>query len=340
MSAFNIIRVILRILLANRAALIAENLALRQQLAVLSRSAKRPRLRQRDRVFWVWISMLWRSWRSALVVVQPDTVMRWHRRGFKLYWRWKSKNRGRPKIDPEIRDLIRRMSQENRLWGAPRIQAELALLGHEVAESTAAKYMILRRPGPPSQTWRSFLANHMNCTAACDFFVVPTVTFRLLYCFVILAHGRRSVVHFNVTNHPTARWTAQQVVEAFPADGSEPRYLLRDRDGIYGNWFQRRVRNMGIRQILISPRSPWQNPYAERVIGSFRRECMNHVIVLGESHLRRIVRGYIAYYYDSRPHSSLDGDSPKGRDVEPPSNGPVIAIPQVGGLHHRYARAA
>jgi transposase InsO family protein len=180
----------------------------------------------------------------------------------------------------------------------------------------------------------------MDCTAACDFFVVPTITFRLLYCFVVLAHRRRCVIHFNVTTHPTAEWTAQQIVEAFPADGSEPRYLLRDRDGIYGDYFQQRVSNMGIRQILISPRSPWQNPYAERVIGSFRRECLNHVIVLSESHLRRVLRGYVAYYNDSPPHMSLSGNSPMGRDVEPPSKGQVVAIPQVGGLHHRYARAA
>jgi transposase InsO family protein len=232
------------------------------------------------------------------------------------------------------------MSQENPLWGAPRIQAELALLGYDVAESTVAKYTVRRRPGLPSQTWRSFLANHMDCTAACDFFVVPTITFRLLYCFVILAHGRRRIVHFNVTNHPTARWTAQQVVEAFPADGTEPRYLLRDRDGIYGDHFQSQVKKMGIRQILVSPRSPWQNPYAERVIGSFRQECANHLIVLSESHLRRVLRGYVAYYKASRPHSSLNGNSPLGRQVEPPSRGPVIALPQVGGLHHRYARAA
>jgi transposase InsO family protein len=180
----------------------------------------------------------------------------------------------------------------------------------------------------------------MNCTAACDFFVVPTITFRLLYCFVILAHGRRRIVHFNVTNHPTAKWTAQQIVEAFPADGTEPRYLLRDRDGIYGDHFQSQVKKMGIRQILISPRSPWQNPYAERVIGSFRRECLNHVIVMSESHLRQILRSYVAYYNDSRPHNSLDGDSPMGRDVEPPFTGRVVAIPEVGGLHHRYTRAA
>ena len=272
MGLSHVIRVILRILLANRAALVAENLVLRQQLVVLSRSTKKPRLRQRDRIFWVWVSRLWRDWRSALIVVQPETVVRWHRRGFRLYWRWKSRSRGRPTIEPEIRKLIRRMSRENPLWGAPRIQAELALLGHNVAESTVAKYMVRRRPGPPSQTWRSFLKNHMDCTAACDFFVVPTATFRLLYCFVVLMHGRRSIVHVNVTTSPTAEWTAQQIVEAFPADGSEPRYLLRDRDSIYGDHFRQRVHNMGIRQILISPRSPWQNPYVERVIGSLRRE--------------------------------------------------------------------
>jgi transposase InsO family protein len=180
----------------------------------------------------------------------------------------------------------------------------------------------------------------MDCTAACDFFVVPTATFRLLYCFVILAHGRRRVVHFNVTDHPTAQWTARQIVEAIPADGTEPRYLIRDRDGIYGDYFRHRLENMGIDEMLIASRSPWQNPYAERVIGSFRRECVDHVIVLSESHFRRVLRRYIADYHESSPHNSLDGNSPLGREVEPPSRGPVVAIPQVGGLHHRYARAA
>ena len=180
----------------------------------------------------------------------------------------------------------------------------------------------------------------MDCTAACDFFVVPTATFRLLYCFVVLMHGRISIVDFNVTTHPTTHWAAQQNVEAFPADGSEPRYLLRDRDSIYGDHFRQRVHNTGIRQILISPRSPWQNPHVERVIGSLRRECLNHVIVLSEAHFKRILLRYTAYYHAARPHSRPDGNSPMGREVEPPSHGPVIAIPQVGGLHHRYTRAA
>ena len=258
------------------------------------------------------MSRLWEDWRSALVLVQPDTV----------------------------RKLIQRMSRENSLWGAPRIQAELALLGHVVAESTVAKYMVRRRFGPPSQTWRSFLKNHMDCTAACDFFVVPTATFRLLYCFVVLMHGRRRIVHFNVTTHPTADWTAQQIVEAFPADGGEPRYLLRDRDSIYGDHFRQRVHNMGIRQILISPRSAWQNPYVERVIGSVRRECLDHVVVFNENHLRRVLKGYLRYYHVSRTHLALGKDAPDSRSVEPPTRGKVVAFPEVGGLHHRYTRRA
>ena len=180
----------------------------------------------------------------------------------------------------------------------------------------------------------------MNCTAACDFFVVPTVTFRLLYGFVVLAHDRRRIVHFNVTAHPSEKWTARQLVEAFPADGSEPKYLIRDRDSIYGGYFRHRLKNFGIREILISPRSPWQSPYVERVIGSIRRECLEHVIVLGESHLRRILRAYVAYDNASRPHRSLSGDAPICRTIEPPFRGNVISIPEVGGLHHRYARAA
>ena len=330
----------LRGFLISKSQLAAENLALRQQLSVLRLSGKRPRLRKRDRIFWVWLSKLWKDWRSCLVIVQPDTVIRWHRMGFKLYWRWKSRNAGRPKIDPELRKLIRRMSQENPLWGAPRIQAELRLLGYDVVDSTVAKYMVRHRHGPPSQTWRSFLKNHLHCTAACDFFVVPTATFRLLFCFVVLAHGRRRIVHFNVTTNPSAQWAAQQVVEAFPADGNEPRYLIRDRDGIYGDYFRRRIKNMGIREVLIAPRSPWHNPYAERVIGSIRRECTNHIVVLSEAHLRRVLKSYVSYYNASRPHMSLVGDAPLSRKIEPPSLGRVVAIPQVGGLHHRYARAA
>jgi transposase InsO family protein len=274
-----------------------------------------------------------------LAIVKPETVIRWHKQSFKLYWRWKSRKRlGRPRIDAEIRRLIRRMCRENATWGAPRIQSELALLGYHVAESTVTRYMVRHRK-PPSQTWRTFLENHVSDIAAIDFFVVHTVCFRLLYCFIVLRHDRRRVVHFNVTAHPTACWSAQQIVEAFPYDEA-PRFLIRDRDGIYGQDFRLRVKHMGIEEVIIAYRSPWQNPYCERVIGSIRRECLDHLIVLSEAHLRRVLKSYFAYYHESRTHLSLGRNAPTPRRVEHPSEGRVIAIPQVGGLHHRYTRAA
>ncbi len=230
------------------------------------------------------------------------------------------------------------MSGENSTWGAPRIQSELALLGYDVAESTVAKYMVRRRK-PPSQTWRTFLRNHATEIAAIDFFTVPTATFRVLYCFVVLRHERRQVVHFAVTENPSAAWTARQITEAFPWDEA-PRYVLRDRDGIYGEEFIRRVKAMGIEEVLTAAHSPWQNPYVERLIGSVRRECLDHVIVLGENHLRRILRSYIDYYHEDRSHQSLNRRPPKGRDVEPIESGGVVSLPRVGGLHHRYERAA
>jgi len=230
------------------------------------------------------------------------------------------------------------MCHENATWGAPRIQSELQLLGYAVDESTVAKYMCRHRK-PPSQTWRTFLDNHIGDIAAIDFFVVPTVRFQLLYCFIVLRHDRRRVVHFNVTTHPTARWTAQQLINAFPYDEA-PRFMIRDRDGIYGLDFQKRVEYMGIEEVIIAPRSPWQNPFAERVIGSIRRECLDHLIVFSEVHLRRIMTSYFAYYHESRAHLSLERNAPTPREIEPPERGNVIGIPQVGGLHHRYTRAA
>jgi len=329
----------LRALMLGRTGVAAENLALRHQLAVFQRSVKRPKLRKRDRVFWVWLSRLWTGWRSALVLVQPATVIKWHRQGFKLYWRRKSRRKaGRPKVDPKIRDLIRRISRENPTWGAPRILSELLLLGHKVAESTVDKYMV-RPPKPPSQTWRTFLDNHAGQIAAIDFFTVSTVTFRVLYVFLVLRHDRRRIVHFNVTTNPTAQWTAQQIVEAFPFEEA-PRFMLRDRDRIYGQSFRDRVEHMGIEEVRIAFRSPWQSPYVERLIGSIRRECLDHVIVFNEKHLRRLLTEYLGYYHEARAHLSLERNSPIPRTVCPLEQGEVVAKAYLGGLHHCYTRAA
>jgi len=311
---------------------------LRQQLIVAHRSTPRPKLRRTDRIVLCWLSRLWSGWKSALLIVQPDTVVRWRRRGFKLYWRWKSRKQpGRPEVGKEIRDLIRRMCQENSTWGAPRIQSKLALLGHDVAESTVAKYMV-RQPKPPSQNWRTFLENHVGQIAAIDFFAVPTITFRVTYVFLVLQYDRRRVVHFNVTTSPTAQWAAQQIVEAFPFEEA-PRFLLRDRDGIYGQDFRDRVKHMGIDEVLIAFRSPWQSPYVERLVGSIRRECLDHVIVLNEEHLRRVLAEYFVYYHEARSHLSLERNSPDPRQVAV-GRGKVVAKAYLGGLHHCYTRAA
>lgn len=324
-----------------RAALEMEILALRHQITVLRRSQSgRVRLSRGDRLLWVWLSRLWSGWQAALIIVKPETVTAWHRKGFRLYWTWKSKTgpRGRPAVSQEVRALIRRMSTANPLWGAPRIHGELLKLGIQIAQGTVAKYMVHQRK-PPSQTWRAFLRNHVKDLVSIDFFVVPTVTFRALFVFVVLAHHRRRPVHFNVTANPTSEWTAQQIAEAFPWD-SVPRYLLHDRDSIYGESVRQRVRGMAIREVLTAPRSPWQNAHVERLIGSIRRECLDHIIVLNESSLRRILRSYFEYYERSRTHLALAKDAPEPRPVHPPELGAVVELPQVGGLHHRYERRA
>ena len=230
------------------------------------------------------------------------------------------------------------MSRENLLWGAPRIHGELMKLGFKISEATVSKYMACV-PKPPSQTWRTFLRNHTDCLASIDFFVLPTATFRLLFVFIVLHHERRRIVHFGVTAHPTAAWVRQQITEAFPWD-TAPRYMIRDRDSVYGLVVRARIKAMGIGEVITAPRSPWQNPYVERVIGSIRRECLNHVIVLSEMHLRRVLDSYLDYYHESRTHLSLNKDSPVPRPILPAETGKVIAFPQVGGLHHRYERLA
>ena len=234
----------------------------------------------------------------------------------------------------ELRELIHRMSKENPLWGAPRIHGELLKLGFEIAESTVSKYMIRHR-GPPSQTWRTFLRNHADAIAAIDLCLVPTLTFERLFAFLVVGHGRRQLLWFAVTRHPTAEWLAQQIVEAFPWD-TAPTYLVRDNDGAYGQAFIQRVRAMGIRDRPISPRSPWQNPYVERLIGTLQRDCLDHVLILGERHLRRVLKSYSLYYNETRTHLGLDKDTPLARAVQ--RSGAVVAIPVLSGLHHRYAR--
>jgi putative transposase len=325
----------------SRAALELENLALRHQIGVLQRSARKcPKLTSRDRLLWICLSRLWSDWRSALAIVQPETVIAWHRAGFRLFWTWKVRHGqpGRPVISREVRDLIRQMCRENPSWGAPRIHGELLKLGIDIGESSVPKYVVRGRK-PPSQTWRTFLENHAQQLVSIDFFTVPTLRFQVLYVFLVLAHDRRRVLHFNVTAHPTAEWTGQQLREAFPFD-QLPRYLLRDRDAIFGDDFREQVRDLGIREVLSAPRSPWQRAYVERVIGSIRRECLDHVIVFQESSLRRTLHSYFDYYHRSRTHLSLGKDSPEPRPIQPPEMGSVVAVPQVGGLHHRYERRA
>jgi putative transposase len=323
-----------------RASLCLENLALRHQLEVYKQTVDRPRLRWTDRVLWAWLSRLWPSWRDALVFVQPRTVIAWQRQRFRDHWRRLSQQGtpGRPAIAKEVRALIQGMWQANPTWGSTRIVGELRKLGIDVAKSTVETYRV-RPHRPPSPTWRIFLKNHMQDLVSLDFFVVPTVTHTVLFVLLILAHERRRLIHFNVTEHPTAEWTIQQVIEAFPWDEA-PRYLLRDRDRIYSASFRQRVRHMGIEDVVIAPRSPWQNPYVERLIGSIRRDCLDHVIVLHERHLRRLLTEYFQYYHHWRTHLALEMDCPVPRPVQRPELGLIREVPEVGGLHHHYERRA
>src|SRR5579864_911647 len=289
----------------SRLSLQVEIVALRHQLMIYQRSVSRPRLGPADRLFWSWLSRRWSRWRAVLVLVKPAIVIAWQRKRFRDHWtRISGKGTpGRPPISQDVRELIRKISAANPRWGSPRILGELRKLGIEVAKSTVEKYR-LRHPAPPSPTWKAFLKNHVCELVSIDFLTVPTVGFRVLFVLVVLAHDRRQVIHFNVTGNPTAQWTAQQIVEAFPWD-SAPKYLLRDRDAIYGEPFRRRIESMGVDQVLSAPRSPWQNPYVERLIGSIRRDCLDHVIVLNERHLRRILTRYFDYYHRGRTHLSL-----------------------------------
>jgi len=314
----------------------AENAVLRHQLNVLRRRLHgRVRLTNSDRWFFIQLYRWFPAILQVLTIIRPETLVRWHRAGFRRYWRWKSNTRrGRPQIQTELRVLIRQMSMENPLWGAPRVHGELLKLGFRVGQSSVAKYMAKRR-GPPSQGWCTFLRNHAPNIAAMDLFVVPTIGFKLLYAFVVVRLDRRDLVWINVTAYPTAEWVARQITEAFPWDEA-PRYMIRDRDRIYGTIVTRRLRAMGIRDKPIAPASPWQNGFAERLIGSIRRECVDHIIVLGEAHLRRILISYADYYNSVRTQRSLDKDSPVVRPVQ--RAGYIMACPNLRGLHHHCLR--
>ena len=323
----------------SRAALQLEVLALQHQLQVLQGTRfRRLPLTRADRWLWVVLLRVWTEWRTALVIVKPETVIAWHRRGFRLWWAWRSRRRiGRPTVPADVRTLIRTMANANPRWGAPRIHGELLRLGIDVCQATVAKYMV-RGHRPPSQTWRTFLRNHIGQIVAADFFVVPTATYRLLFVLVLLAHDRRRISHVAVTAHPTAAWTAQQLREAFPWDEA-PRYLIHDRDHAFDG-LGATAKPMGIDEVLTAPHAPWQNPFVERFIGSARRECLDHVIVFNEAGLQRLMTLYCSYHERSRTHLSLDKDTPMPRPVVPPADRAIVAIPEVGGLHHRYERRA
>ena len=323
-------------LIRSRVMLEAEIWTLRQQINVLRRTApKKLSFCAVDRMIFVGLYRLFPKICDALAIVKPDTLVRWHRAGFRSYWRWKSRRRGgRPIVPVEIRRLIREMSIANPLWGAPRIHGELLKLGIDIGQTSVAKYMARRR-GPPSQGWKTFLNNHADGIAAMDLFVVPTISFRLLYGLLIMGHGRRQILWFGVTSHPTAEWMANQLTEACGWEQA-PRYLIRDRDRVFGELFVRRLRSMGIRDRPTSPRSPWQNGFAERLIGSIRRECLDHVVVFGERHLRHILLSYMTYYNEVRTHLSLEKDAPVPRVVE--RAGHILCRPVLGGLHHQYVR--
>ena len=318
--------------------LVIENAALRQQLAMYER--RRPQIRDSDRMFWIWLVRLWPGWRDVLIAVGPETVVRWHRAGWRRYWTWKSRSRrpGRPRIDPEARVLIMRLARENPRWGAVRIQGELRALGHHVSRESVRRYRLLALRRSPSPSWRTFLRNHRHEIWAADFFTVPTLTMSTLYVFFVVSHDRRHIEHFNVTRHPTAEWVWQQMIEATPWN-RRPRFLIRDRDRAYGGDFIARAKRIGIQTVLTPVHAPQANAVAERMVGTFRRECVDHIIPLSEQHLRGVLREYVGYYNATRPHRTLGLEPPQGpRSVQ--RDGKVTSIPVLGGIHHRYEREA
>jgi putative transposase len=321
--------------------LVLENLLLRHQLAVLTRPTRtRPRAQLRiwDKLLWILARRLCAGWREHLAIITPETVVRWHRQGWRLFWRWKSRSRGgRPHLSPEVRELIATMSRENRLWGTERIRGELLKLGIVVSNRSIRRYRWRGPKRPPSQTWRTFLANHAHHLWAADLFTVPTLTLKTLYVLVFIEHGRRELVHVNVTANPTAAWVWRQVIQATPW-GQKPRHLLHDRDAVYGRDFRQRARRLGIDGVATPIHAPKANAIAERVIGTLRRECLEHIIVLHEQHLRSVLAEFVRYYNQERPHHTLGLCTPEPKLR--PMAGPIQSRPVLNGLHHVYERAA
>jgi len=329
----------------SRRDLLLENLALRQQLVVLKQRYPRPQVSTSDKLFWMILRWLWPEWKHALILVRPETVVRWHRAGFKLYWTWLSRRRvqvGRKCISKELRKLIFRMAAENPAWGAPRIHGELKMLGFDISERTVQRWMRKAPRSPePAKRWATFLSNHREAIAAMDFFAVPTLSFGVLYCLFVLAHDRRRVVHFNITRNPSAAWVSQQLREAFPYD-TAPKYLIHDRDAIFGTEVIETIETLGAKSKRTAFKSPWQNGVAERFVGNCRRDLLDHVIVLNERHLKRLMTEYVGYYHDDRTHLGLAKQTPAGRKAERSgrAKGQVVSMPRLGGLHHRYDLAA
>jgi len=321
--------------------LVFENVLLHHQLVVLARptrTRRRARLRTWDKVLWILARRFCAGWREHVSFVTPETVVRWHRQGWRLFWRWKSRSRGgRPHLSPEVRHLIATMSCENRRWGKERIRGELLKLGIVVSSRSIRRH---RSGGPvrsPSQTWRTFLRNHAHHLWAADLLTVPTLTFKTLYVLVFIAHSRRELVHVNVTANPTAAWVWRQLIEATPWS-QKPRHLLRDRDAVYGRDFRKRARRIGIDALATPIHAPKANAIAERVIGTLRRECLDHVIVLNEQHLRSVLTQFVQYYNQERPQQTLGLQTPQ-RKVRPTA-GIVRSHPVLNGLHHVYERVA
>ncbi len=325
-----------------RRILLLENLALRQQLVVLKRRRPKPRLVVFDKLLWVLTRRFWSGWNQALIVVTPETVVRWHRTGFRLYWRLICRVRktiGRKQTPKHVRELIFRMVTENPTWGAPRIHGELLMLGFDVSERTISRWM-KKAPRNPERAkrWLAFLRNHREAIAAMDFFAAPTITFGVLYCFFVIGHDRRRILHFNVTKHPTSLWVVQQLREAFPFE-SAPRFLIFDRDGKYGVEVPAAVRSLRIRPVRTSFESPWQNGVAERWVESCRHDLLDHIIAVNESHLKRLLSDYVRYYHEDRTHLGLRKGTPGGR-IRSLTSGRIFSQDRLGGLHHRYDRAA